>query len=168
MGRGGRYVLSGQRDGSPECWVIMRDRAVAQTTDLLARMNDELRSRGIRFLVAPPPNASSVYPEDLPLRAQNAGRPTKYDLLLANLAAKGVPAVDLRPVLKKARPGGSLFYMHDTHLVIPWRARGVQRNRRGGLYPDWRIDPSSALRPAVRKGGDMASILGLADKISDN
>ena len=121
MGRGGRMFFLGNEMVLQSAGLIMRDRAVAQTTDLLARMNDELRARGIRFLVAPPPNASSVYTDDLPLRAQNAGRPTEYDLLLANLAAKGVPAVDLRPVLKKARPGGSLFYMHDTH----WSFRGA-------------------------------------------
>jgi hypothetical protein len=146
--------------------LVMRDQAVAQTTDLLARMNDELRARGIRFLVAPPPNASSVYPEDLPLRAQNSGRPTEYDLLLASLAAKGVPAVDLRPVLKKARAAGSLFYMHDTH----WSFRGalVAFNAivEADSHPDWRLDPSSALGPpVVRKGGDMARALGLSDKI---
>lgn len=167
MGRGGRMFFLGNEMVLQSAGLIMRDRAVAQTTDLLARMNDELRARGIRFLVAPPPNASSVYTDDLPLRAQNAGRPTEYDLLLANLAAKGVPAVDLRPVLKKARPGGSLFYMHDTH----WSFRGalVAFNAivEADSHPDWRIDPSSALRPAVRKGGDMARILGLADKISE-
>jgi hypothetical protein len=131
-------------------------------------MNDELRARGIRFLVAPPPNASSVYTDDLPLRAQNAGRPTEYDLLMSKLAANGVPAVDLRPVLKTARPGGSLFYMHDTH----WSFRGalVAYNAIVGAdsHPDWRLDPNSALAPAVRKGGDMAKILGLSDKISEN
>ena len=33
-------------------------------------------------------------------------------------------------------------------------------------HKDWRIDPSSALGPpVVRKGGDMARILGLSDKV---
>jgi alginate O-acetyltransferase complex protein AlgJ len=167
MGRGGRMFYLGNEMVVQSAGLVMRDQAMAQTTDLLARMNDELRARGIRFLVAPPPNASSVYTDDLPLRAQNTGRPTEYDLLLANLAAKGVPAVDLRPALKNARPGGSLFYMHDTH----WSFRGalVAFNAivEADSHPDWRIDPSSALRPAVRKGGDMAKILGLADKISE-
>jgi alginate O-acetyltransferase complex protein AlgJ len=168
MGRGGRMFYLGNEMVVQSEGLVMRDQAVAQTTDLLARMNDELRARGIRFLVAPPPNASSVYTDDLPLRAQNAGRPTEYDLLMSKLAANGVPAVDLRPVLKTARPGGSLFYMHDTH----WSFRGalVAYNAIVGAdsHPDWRLDPNSALAPAVRKGGDMAKILGLSDTISEN
>ena len=147
----------------------MRDRAVAQLTDMLARMNDELRARGIRFLVAPPPNASSVYADDLPVRAQNTGRPTEYDLLLANLVAKGVPAVDLRPVLKTARAGGSVFYLHDTHWTFRGALAGFNAIVEADSHPDWRVDPSSALGPpVVRKGGDMARILGLSDKISEH
>ena len=168
MGRGGRMFYLGNEMVVQSAGLVMRDQAVAQTTDLLVRMNAELRARGIRFLVASPPSASSVYTDDLPLWAQNAGRPTEYDLLMSNLAAKGVPAVDLRPVLKIARPGGSLFYMHDTH----WSFRGalVAYNAivEADSHPDWRLDPNSALAPAVRKGGDMAKILGLADKISEH
>ena len=168
MGRGGRMFYLGNDMVLQSAGLVMRDRAVAQLTDLLAQMNEELRARGIRFLVAPPPNASSVYTEDLPLRAQNAGRPTEYDLLMSNLAAKGVRAVDLRPVLKAARPGGSLFYMHDTH----WSFRGALMAYNAIVdadsHPDWRLDPNSVLAPAVRKGGDMAKILGLPPTISEN
>ena len=168
MGRGGRMFYLGNDMVLQSAGLVMRDRAVAQLTDLLAQMNEELRARGIRFLVAPPPNASSVYTEDLPLRAQNAGRPTEYDLLMSNLAAKGVRAVDLRPVLKAARPGGSLFYMHDTH----WSFRGALMAYNAIVdadsHPDWRLDPNSVLAPAVRKGGDMAKILGLSPTISEN
>jgi hypothetical protein len=168
MGRGGRMFYLGNEMVLQSAGLVMRDQAVAQTTDLLARMNDELHARGIRFLVAPPPNASSVYTDDLPLRAQNTGRPTEYDLLMSNLAAKGVPAVDLRPVLKKARPGGSVFYMHDTHWSFRGALAAYNAIVEADAHPDWRLDPSSALGPAVRKGGDMAKILGLADKISEH
>jgi alginate O-acetyltransferase complex protein AlgJ len=168
MGRGGRMFYLGNEMVTQSAGLVMRDLAVAQTTDLLTRMNDELRARGIRFLVAPPPNASSVYTDDLPLRARNAGRPTEYDLLMSNLAAKGVPAVDLRPVLKTARPGGSLFYMHDTHWSFRGALMAYNAIVEADSHPDWRIDPNSALAPVVRKGGDMAKILGLADKISED
>ena len=166
MGRGGRMFYLGNEMVLQSAGLVMRDRAVAQLTDLLARMNDELRARGIRFLVAPPPNASSVYPDALPVRAQNAGRPTEYDLLLASLAAKGVPAIDLRPVLKTARAGGSVFYMHDTHWTFRGALAAFNAIVKADSHPDWRIDPSAALSPpAVRKGGDMARTLGLSDKI---
>ena len=70
-----------------------------------------------------PPNAATIYQDDLPLWAQNPGKPTEYDILLANLAAKGVTAVDLRPAVKNARTRGPVFYMHDYALDIPGRAR---------------------------------------------
>ncbi len=167
MGRGGRMFYLGNEMVTQSAGLVMRDRAVVQLADLLAGMNDELRARGIRFLVAPPPNASSVYTDDLPVRAQNAGLPTEYDLLLANLAAKGVPAVDLRPVLKTARPGGSVFYMHDTHWSFRGALMAFNAIVEANSHPDWRLDPNSALAPAVRKGGDMAKILGLPDNISE-
>src|SRR5580700_3298865 len=168
MGRGGRMFYLGNEMVVQSAGLIMRDQAVAQTTDLLARMNDELRARGIRFLVAPPPNASSVYGDDLPVRAQNAGRPTEYDLLLASLAAKGVRAVDLRPPVKAARAGGSVFYLHDTHWTFRGALAGFNAIVEADSHPDWRMDPSSALGPPiVRKGGDMAGILGLSDELSE-
>jgi alginate O-acetyltransferase complex protein AlgJ len=158
MGRGGRMFYLGNEMVTQSAGLVMRDQAV----------NDELKARGIRFLVAPPPNASSVYTDDLPLRAQNAGRPTEYDLLMSDLAAKGVPALDLRPVLKKARPGGSLFYMHDSHWSFRGALMAYNAIVEADSHPDWRIDPNSALAPVVRKGGDMAKILGLGDKISEH
>jgi alginate O-acetyltransferase complex protein AlgJ len=167
-GRGGRMFYLGNEMVLQSAGLVMRDQAVAQLTDLLVRMNEQLRARGIRFLVAAPPNASSVYPEALPVRAQNAGRPTEYDLLLANLAAKGVQAIDLRPVLKNARDGGSVFYLHDTHWTFRGALAAYNAIVEADSHADWRIEPSAALGPlAVWKGGDMAKALGLSEKISE-
>ena len=55
-------------------------------------MNAALAARGIRFLVASPPNGATIYQDDLPDWAQSRGRRTEYDLLLDGLAAKGVQA----------------------------------------------------------------------------
>jgi SGNH hydrolase-like domain, acetyltransferase AlgX len=113
------------------------------------------------FWSRPPPNASSVYTDDLPRRAQNAGRPTEYDLLMSTLAAKGVPAVDLRPVLKKARPGGSLFYMHDTHWSFRGALMAYNAIVEADSHPDWRSDPNSAWRrpcAKLRHGEDPRSL----------
>src|SRR5277367_2477629 len=72
---------------------------------------------------------------------------------LANLAAKGVPAVDLRPPVKAARAGGSVFYMHDTHWTFRGALAAFNAIVEADSHADWRIDPSSALGPSVvRKG----------------
>ena len=126
MGRGGRMFYLGNDMVLQSAGLVMRDRAVAKLTDLLAQMNGQLELEASVFSSRlPPRNASSVYPTTcrFGLKMQ-AARPNTICLCGASPAAKGVRAVDLRPVLKAARPGGSLFYMRDP-LVIPRRADGL-------------------------------------------
>ena len=161
VGRDGRLFYLGQEAVQQSAGLLVRDHRVSDTVDLLARMNAALKARGVKFLVAVPPNAATIYADDLPNWAQNGGRRTEYDLLLDGLAAHGVRAVDLRPAVEAARSGGPVFYMHDSH----WTARGalaafnaiVEADGR----PDWRFDPKSALgQPEAREGGDLARMLG--------
>jgi hypothetical protein len=161
VGRDGRLFYLGQEAVQQSAGLILRDHRVSETVDLLARMNAALKDRGIKFLVAVPPNAATVYADDLPNWAQNRGRRTEYDLLLDELSAHGVRAVDLRPAVKAARSEGPAFYMHDSH----WTARGalaafnavVEADGR----PEWRLEPKSVLgRPEAREGGDLARMLG--------
>ena len=168
IGRDGRMFYLGEETVRESAGLILRDRRVADQTDMVQRMYEELRARKIQFLVAAPPSASTIYQQDLPLWAQNHGRPTEYDLFLADLAAKGVPAVDLRPVVKQARASGPVFYMHDTH----WTARGALAAYNAAVeadsHPDWRIEPSAALSPpTLRKGGDLARMFGDSDSVSE-
>jgi hypothetical protein len=162
VGREGRLFYLGEDTVRQSAGLILRDERVTETAALLARINAALAPRGIKFLVAVPPNAATVYEDDLPRWAQNRGRRTEYDLLLDELAAKGVRAIDLRPAEKGARSQGPAFYMYDTH----WTPRGalvafdaiVDADER----PDWRLDPKSALsEPKSRHGGDLARMLGV-------
>src|SRR5271154_5082445 len=161
VGRDGRLFYLGQEAVQQSAGLLVRDHRVSDTVDLLARMNAALHARGVRFLVAVPPNAATIYADDLPNWAQNRGRRTEYDLLIDGLAAHGVRAVDLRPALKAARPEGSVFYMHDSH----WTARGalaafnaiVEADGR----PDWRLGTRFAVGPPeAHEGGDLARMLG--------
>ena len=161
VGRDGRLFYLGQEAVQQSAGLIVRDERVSDTVNLLARMSAALKARGIAFLVAVPPNAATIYSDDLPNWAQNHGRRTEYDLLLDGLAAHGVRAVDLRPTLAAARSQGPVFYTNDSH----WTARGalaafdavVEADGR----PDWRLDPGSALGPPqAREGGDLARMLG--------
>jgi alginate O-acetyltransferase complex protein AlgJ len=161
IGRDGRLFYLGQEAVQQSAGLIVRDHRVSDTADLLARMNAALKARGVGFLVAVPPNAATIYADDLPNWAQNRGRRTEYDLMLDELAAHGVRAVDLRPALKAARSGGPVFYMHDSH----WTARGAlaafNAVAEADGRTDWRLDPGSALGPPqAREGGDLARMLG--------
>jgi alginate O-acetyltransferase complex protein AlgJ len=168
IGRDGRMFYLGEETVRQSAGLLVRDQRVADAADMLVRMNEELRARGIGFLVAPPPNGATIYQDDLPRWAQNRGRPSEYDLLLANLAAKGAPAVDLRPALKKARAGGSVFYMHDTHWTFRGALAAYNAIVEADSHPEWRIDPSFALGPMTpRKGGDLARMFGVGDAVSE-
>jgi hypothetical protein len=169
IGRDGRMFYLGEETVRESAGLILRDRRVADQADMVERLYEELRAHGIRFLVAAPPNAPTIYQEDLPLWARNPGKRTEYDLFLADLAARGVPAVDLRPVVKKARVAGPVFYMHDTH----WTPRGALAAYNAIVeadsHPDWRLEPDAVLSPPVlHKGGDLARMFGVSDSATEH
>jgi hypothetical protein len=168
IGRDGRMFYLGEETVRQSAGLLVRDQRLAEAADMLVRMNEAARARGIRFLVAPPPNGATIYQDDLPHWAQNPGKTTEYDLLLAKLAAKGVPAVDLRPAVKAARAGGPAFYMHDTHWTFRGALAAYNSIVEADSHPEWRIEPSSALGPmTLRKGGDLARMLGAGDTVSE-
>src|SRR5271165_4444116 len=169
IGRDGHMFYLGEETVRQSAGLIMRDQRVSDATDLLVRMNGTLAARGIPFLVAIPPNAASIYQDDLPHWAQNWGKPTEYDLILANLAAKGVRAVDLRPPLMKARADGPVFYQHDTHWTDRGALAGFNAIVAADSHPAWQIEPSAALGPpTIRKGGDLARLFGVADTVTES
>jgi alginate O-acetyltransferase complex protein AlgJ len=168
VGRDGRMFYLGEETVRQSAGLVLRDQRVADTVDLLTAMKEALARRGVGFLVASPPNAATVYQDDLPDWAQNAGRRTEYDLFLDGLAAKGVKTIDLRPVMAAARAEGAAYYRHDTH----WTALGalaaydaiVERDGRA----DWRLNPDAALTaPVFRPGGDLARLLGVQDSVTE-
>jgi alginate O-acetyltransferase complex protein AlgJ len=162
VGRQGRLFYLGEDTVRQSAGLILRDERVAQTSALLARINAALAARGIKFLVAIPPNASTIYQDDLPLWAQKRGRRTEYDLLLHELRAKGVRAIDLRPVEEDARAKGPAYYMHDTHWTAAGALAGFNAIVEADGRPDWRLDPKSALaKPTPHEGGDLARMLGV-------
>ena len=169
VGRDGRMFYLGEEAVQQSAGLVLRDERVADTVEFLAAMNRKLAERGVRMLVATPPNGATVYQDDLPDWARNPGRPTEYDLLLKSLADAGVKAVDLRPVMRKTRGQGPTYFRHDSH----WTPRGALAAfnavvEAAGL-PDWRLDPATALTPLrERKGGDLARLLGVEDSATDD
>jgi alginate O-acetyltransferase complex protein AlgJ len=144
---------------------VFRPQKVAEAVDMIAAMNDALAGRGIKFLVAVPPNSSTIYQDDLPNWARNPGKKTEYDLLLEELAARGVKTVDLRPALIEARASGATYLLNDLHWNVRGAVAGFNAVVGADGHPDWAIDPSSAIGPLTeRKGGDIATLAGVADK----
>jgi hypothetical protein len=147
---------------------VFRGDGVLQTVDVLAGINDSLSRRGTKFLVAMPPNSSTIYQDDLPLWAKNPGKRTEYDALLDELAARGIKAVDLRPALSAVRAEGPAHLMNDLH----WTARGALAGFNAIVEadgrPEWRLDPDTAIgAPAIRKGGDIERLVGVDDGVTE-
>jgi alginate O-acetyltransferase complex protein AlgJ len=168
VGRDGRMFYLGEEAVRQSAGLVLRDERVAESVALMAEMDAALARRGVRFLVASPPNGSTVYPDELPDWAQNHGQRTEYDLFLDGLAAKGVRLVDLRPAMSEARKEGSAYFRHDTH----WTARGALAAFNAVVeadgHRDWRLDPATTLTPpSPRKGGDLARLIGVEDAVSE-
>jgi alginate O-acetyltransferase complex protein AlgJ len=145
IGHEGRLFYLGEGAVRQSAGLMMRAQRVSDTVALLTRINVALAARGVRFIVAIPPNGATTYQDFLPIWAQNPGRRTEYDLLLGELAFNGVRAVDLRPPVKAARAQGPAFYMHDTHWTFRGALAGFNAVVEADSHPDWRIDPNSAL-----------------------
>ncbi len=57
---------------------VFRPQKVGEAVDMMAAMNEALTRRGVKFLVAVPPNSSTIHQNALPSWARNRGRKTEY------------------------------------------------------------------------------------------
>ena len=136
---------------------------------MIASMRDALAKRDIRFLVAIPPNSSTIYQDDLPIWAQARGQENGIRPLSSGPRRARVKTVDLRPAMNAIRADGDEAYLfYDAH----WTARGAMAGFNAVVeadgHPDWRIDPATAIGPPEeRKGGDVARILGVQDDVTE-
>jgi alginate O-acetyltransferase complex protein AlgJ len=168
IGQDGRMFYLGDKMVRQSAGRLLRVAKVAEAADLVATMRAALAKRGSSFLVAIPPNSSTIYQDDLPRWAQNPGLTTEYDLFLKDLRERGVKAVDLRPALKLARSQGDAYLRYDTHWTPRGAIAGFNAVIDADRHPNWRIDPATALGPpTLRKSGDLARILGVQDEVTE-
>ena len=147
--------------------VLVRRGRVARTARIIDIAARQFAARGTRLIVAVPPASSTIYDAMLPAWARSRGRATEYDLLLAELAARGVPTLDLRPALRAAADR-QVYFRHDTH----WNPLGALLAFNGVAeamgHAEWRLDPDTELALAERSGGDLARMLGIEDWVNEN
>lgn len=161
-GLDGWLFFRGQDALTQSAGLVLREDQVVDTADTIARLHASLTARGIRFIVAIPPNSATIYLEHVPKWARNSGRRTEYDALLEALRERAVSAVDLRPPLRAAHANHVVYYQHDTH----WNSRGAviafNTVASAAGHADWQFDPDAILGPAVEYvGGDLANLLGI-------
>jgi hypothetical protein len=177
LGFGGSEVLTG-RDGRmfylgddlvrQSAGLVVRDERVAETVAMLVAMRDDLRKRGIKFLVASPPNSATIYNDDLPAWAENKGRRTEYDMFLAELARQGIQMVDLRPALMAVKAQDKAYFRYDSHWTAVGAIAGFNAVVTADGHPDWTVDPKTALGPeSRRKNLDVARVAGIGNNLSE-
>jgi alginate O-acetyltransferase complex protein AlgJ len=167
VGRHGRLFYRGDAAVLQSAGLVRRDAQLAATADFLSAMRDALDQRSIRLLVASPPNAATIYQDDLPPWARRNGRATEYDILLAVLAARGIKAVDLRPSVWNARSKGPSYFLYDTHWTRRGAIAGFTVIAEADGHPDWRVEADGVLKPSTRPGGDLARMIGVSDDVSE-
>jgi alginate O-acetyltransferase complex protein AlgJ len=166
VGRRGRLFFLGEDSVRQSAGLIRRDSGATETADFVAAMRDALSQRGIRFLVASPPNATTIYQDDLPSWARSNGRTTEYDILLADLAARGIKTVDLRPVVRAVRSDAPAYFLYDTHWTPRAAIAGFNAIAEADGHREWRIDPDATLAPwTEHQGGDLARLIGVNDDV---
>jgi alginate O-acetyltransferase complex protein AlgJ len=147
---------------------LLREAAIAKFADRAKILQARLNARNARFLVAIPPNSSTINRSRLPAWAAEKPSLTEYDLMMQALASRGVAATDLRLPLLAANSIHPTYRRTDTH----W-------NRLGALIaynavvealhePGWVIDPDRVFRGfEPLPGGDLARLLAVSADVTD-
>jgi alginate O-acetyltransferase complex protein AlgJ len=168
MGSDGWMFLRANGMVQQSAGLVRHDDQIAAVADLLATIRELLAVRGIRLLVASPPNSATIYWDRLPLWAQSRGQRTEYDVLLDDLAERGVAHVDLRPPLFAAKASGKVYWEHDTHWTPYGELAAFNAIAQADSHPDWMLNAASVLSPPTQiTGGDLARILGVEADVTE-
>lgn len=120
-----------------------------------------LTAEGVKVVASLAPSPAEIEPGLAPDWAGPARTPTEYDLVLRDLARCGVNAVDLRPVLRAARPTGQLYRRLDSHWSLRGSLLAYDRLAVALGRPDWRIDPQTLSWATVAlDNGDLPRLAG--------
>jgi hypothetical protein len=168
VGRDNWMFLNGDGTIEQATGKLLREAEIATFVDHAAALKARLAVRNAQLLVAIPPNGPTINRARLPAWVGDAPAVTEYDLMLRALAARGVPAADLRPALVAANAVNPTYRRTDTH----W-------NRLGALIAynavvralgkdEWMIDPARVLRGfEATTSGDLARLLAVVGEDED-
>jgi hypothetical protein len=141
----------------------VRPNTVNTYSALICALHDQLAARSVPMVFAMAPSPAVIYPEDLPGWVPH-GAPSEADLIFAQAKACGVKTVDLRPMLLAAKPGGSIYYHHDSHWTDKGALIAYNALVQGLGRPDWMTPPDSLhWREVPENIADLARMSGATD-----
>jgi alginate O-acetyltransferase complex protein AlgJ len=162
IGREQQLFLNGDGTIEQATGRLMRTAAIAAFAEGAAQLQARLRAMGARFVVAIPPNGTTILRARLPAWAAETPAVTEYDAMMAALAQRGVAAVDLRPALSAANSVWPVYRRTDTH----WNRLGALVAYNAAVEAlglrEWTIDPRRVFRGFEPvPGGDLARLLAV-------
>jgi hypothetical protein len=137
---------------------------------MIQDQSEWFQRRGIRYLFVLAPSKEFVYEEFMPSGLRRREGPNPREQLLAHLAGRGLPVLDLTPALLEAKRQALVFDRTDTHwnafgsLVASNEIIATLRPAFPALRPD-SLDQFQ-VREAVEPGGDLAAMLDLSDALA--
>ena len=139
--------------------LLMRRKNLEKLADIAATLHNKLSDQNIAFIFASPPNNNTINRSRLPRWAAKVPSLTEYDIVLQLMSERGIPSVDLRPVLERENSRRPTYYHTDTH----WNLLGalVARNEilRQVGHPEWMIDVQEVYHGTRAVGGDLRGSL---------
>ncbi len=100
----------------------MTDGEINAAADSIEALYEYSREHGVDFLFVCAPNKNSIYPEMMPSRYVMETENRDLDRLHEALDARGVPYLDLRPILTEAKADTLVYHKRDTH----WNNEGAR------------------------------------------
>jgi alginate O-acetyltransferase complex protein AlgJ len=137
--------------------------AVGRLTAMMKRLTDDATRKGRQAVFAVAPEKQTIYRHKLPRWARKPPARTEHDVMLAQMHAAGINAVDLRPVLLSRVADRPIYWRGDTH----WTEYGAVLGFNEILSPlglaEHRIDAESAFGPERRanRRGDLVGMMGI-------
>ncbi len=92
------------------------DKQMNRLKQYLDSLNQELKMRGVTFLVVIAPDKEGIYPENLPDDIRPIGNKSRLDYLIEYFNQHAdTKLIDLRPALLNAKTKRQVYYRSDTH-----------------------------------------------------
>ncbi|OHD64071.1 MAG: hypothetical protein A2176_08645 [Spirochaetes bacterium RBG_13_51_14] len=149
------------------------DRELAEWTRPLVDINRYLAKRGIVFMVVFAPMKPRIYPEFVPEYFKPVRKTTRLDQIMAYLKKNTtIDCIDLGGSILEGKKKYRVYFKHDVH----WNSYGAfygYRDIAEELVPfSPRLKPSTleeySVEAVVIPGGDLASMLGLKDRFTED
>ncbi|TDH34382.1 hypothetical protein E2A64_17085 [Pseudohoeflea suaedae] len=119
-GKNGWLFFNSKKLRNRAAGILVGDAKVKDWERRAEALYAEQQARGGRLIVVPAPDKATIYPEMAPYSIR-ADASESLDVFLRAMADRGIPALDLRPVLLDQRERGALYGPVDTH----WNQRAA-------------------------------------------